>query len=77
MASFLRLCIHCAASVRFASVWDIPEEVICDGCKERIADNEKAAAATARKVERKKKVKREPSRSHPVPVVGSGRGRRR
>jgi hypothetical protein len=35
------------------SVWDIPEEVICDDCKERIADNKKAAQMAAQKRERK------------------------
>ncbi|KKL87337.1 hypothetical protein LCGC14_1935740 [marine sediment metagenome] len=39
MASFLRPCIYDAAMVRFMSKWDIPEEVICDPCKRRIASD--------------------------------------
>ena len=38
MASFLRPCIYDAAMVRFMSKWDIPNEVICDPCQERLAN---------------------------------------
>jgi hypothetical protein len=37
------------------SIWDIPEEVICDGCKERIAANEEAAKVAKGKVSRRAK----------------------
>ena len=62
MASFLRPCIYDAAMVRFMSKWDIPDEVICDPCKERIADDEaerkkRRASDEAKRKKRRKKAK--------------------
>ena len=38
MASFLRLCQGCSATVRFPTA-EIPERIFCDACEARIKDN--------------------------------------
>ncbi len=78
MASFLRPCIHDGAMVRFMSVHEIPEEVVCDPCAERIADNKasaKRAADAAKARERRAaraKEKSEPKGSDSVRGVRRG-----
>ena len=57
MASFLRPCIYDATMVRFVSKWDIPEEVICDPCKERLAGDEAKRRDEPKRKKRRKKAK--------------------
>lgn len=68
MASILRLCIYDAARVRFMPRERIPDEVVCDPCKARIADNKASAAKAARAA--KAKVKSGSKRSDSVRGVG-------
>ena len=49
MASFLRLCQGCAATVRFPTA-EIPDRIFCDACEIRMKEN---APSEARKVSRK------------------------
>jgi hypothetical protein len=70
MASFLRLCIHCSSTVRFASLYDIPNEVACDDCKTAIVENKRSARreakrkvkAAARKRARQRAAKKQPKK---------------
>lgn len=60
MASFLRLCHRCTATVRFASPHDAPDLVTCESCVADLRANEESAReaeapASPQKIVAKKK----------------------
>jgi len=48
MASFLRLCHRCTATVRFMSLYDVPDLVTCDSCVADLKANEESARQAER-----------------------------